>query len=105
MAPDDRNFEKALAHHLRSVPAQPSACADAETLAAYHERLLAPHELSSWKTHIAGCARCQDILAQLEATDEIPLGVTAENDARVVVMPAREQLAAAAAAAASASPA
>ena len=96
MAPDDRNFEKALARHLRSQPAQASSCADAETLAAYHERLLAPHELSSWKEHIAGCARCQEILAQLEATDEIPLGATPENDAHVVVMPAREQLAAAA---------
>lgn len=99
MAPDDRNFEKALVRHLRSELAQPSACADAETLAAYHERLLAPHELSSWKTHIAGCARCQEILAQLEATDEIPLGITAEDEARVIAMPAREQSPASAAAA------
>jgi hypothetical protein len=88
MAPDDRNFEKALARHLRFEPARPSACADAETLAAYHERLLAPHELSSWKEHITGCARCQEILAQLETTDEIPLGTSAENEAHDVVMPA-----------------
>ena len=94
MAPEDRNFEpnfeKALARHLRSEAPQPSACADAETLAAYHERLLAPHELASWKQHIASCERCQEILAQLEVTDEIPLDSIAEHDAHVVAMPARE---------------
>jgi hypothetical protein len=90
MAPDDRDFEKALARHLRSVggeaPAMHSGCADAETLAAYHERLLAPSELHSWKGHIAGCARCQEILAQLEATDEIPLGAPGESLASSVVV-------------------
>jgi hypothetical protein len=94
MAADDRNFEKALARHLRSemAAAQPANCADAETLAAYQERLLAPHELSAWKEHIAGCARCQEILAQLEATDAIPVAMTAEQevDKRVIVMPGRE---------------
>src|SRR5262249_12214017 len=53
-----------------------------------HERLLAPHELSSWKGHIAGCARCQEILAQLEATDEIPVASVQENEGHVVAMPA-----------------
>jgi len=77
MAPDerDRRFDKALARHLRSaVPAsQGGSCPDSETLAAYHERSLLPEELNSWKEHIVGCANCQDILAQLEATDEISL--------------------------------
>jgi len=93
MAPDERNFEKALARHLRTeAAAQISNCADAETLAAYHERLLAPHELSVWKEHISGCARCQEILAQLEATDVIPVGTTAEQEADkgVVVMVAHK---------------
>jgi hypothetical protein len=116
MAPDDRTFEKALARHLR--PAQPEAlpaprpdCADAETLAAYHERLLAPNELNAWKEHIAGCQRCQEILAHLEATDEIPLAVADEQlsdqliDQRVLVMqPAQTRLAARAAAPALAAP-
>jgi hypothetical protein len=89
----DPIFEKALARHLRSTPpdaasAQRSACADAETLAAYHERLLAPDELNAWKTHIAGCERCQETLAQLEATEEIPLIVADAQlkDSHVVVM-------------------
>jgi hypothetical protein len=77
MAPDerDRRFDKALARHLRSaVPAsQGGSCPDSETLAAYHERSLLPEELNSWKEHIVGCANCQNILAQLEATDEISL--------------------------------
>ena len=88
MAPDerDRSFDKALARHLRSsapagkaaplpeAPASPSAaCLDSETLAAYHERSLLPQQLNSLKEHIVGCGRCQAILAQLEATDEISL--------------------------------
>ena len=76
----DRKFEKALAKELRSKAVQDSfsqnaACPDAEILAAYHERSLSLEELNSWKSHIAGCAECQEILAQLEITDEIPAGV------------------------------
>src|SRR5262249_3663746 len=102
MAPDDRIFEKALARHLRSEagPAQPASCADAETLAAYHERLLAPHELSAWKEPMAGGGLCKEILAQLEATDEIPVGSAAESDKQpVFAMPAQAQAVAAGAAA------
>src|ERR1700686_4846390 len=88
MAPDerDRSFDKALARHLRSaarageaarlpeIPASHSgACPDAEKLAAYHESSLLPEQLNPLKEHIVGCARCQSILAQLEATDEISL--------------------------------
>jgi hypothetical protein len=85
MVPDDRDrsFDKALARHLRpSAPDGPAridrsqtACPDAETLAAYHERLLSPEQMMSSKQHIAGCSRCQQIVAHLEATDELPLGV------------------------------
>ena len=86
MPRDDReqNFEKALARGLRSPDsargddAQTNDCLDAETLAAYHERLLDPEEMAQRKAHIASCARCQEILAQLEATDAIP--VEADRD-------------------------
>src|ERR1700737_572153 len=96
MAPDerDRRFDKALARHLRStappaseaarLPAVPAsqggACPDSETLAAYHERSLLPEELNSWKEHIVGCAHCQVILAQLEATDEILLQAAEQEE-------------------------
>lgn len=87
MAPEDRDrsFDKAIARHLRSAassdsakqaagtPSPRDACPDAETLAAYHERALLPGELNSWKEHIVGCAHCQELLAHLELTDDIPL--------------------------------
>lgn len=86
MAPDDRErtFDKALARHLRpnasgEVHASQPACPDAEILAAYHERLLAPEQMISFKEHLAGCARCQEILAQLETTDELPVEVDQEE--------------------------
>jgi hypothetical protein len=76
----DRNFETALARHFRAgaqpqtTPASPS-CADIEALAAYHEGGLSPEQRILWKTHIEGCAHCQGILAQLAATDAIPIDV------------------------------
>ena len=82
MPRDDReqNFDQALAHSLRASGDShgndangASDCLDAETLAAYHERLLDPEEMAQRKTHIASCERCQEILAQLEATDAIPV--------------------------------
>jgi hypothetical protein len=90
----ERNFENALARNLQDkglarpsadvhanvsspVPAAHSVvasdCPDTEILAAYHERLLAPEEMISRKAHVSSCLRCQEILAQLEVTDEIPL--------------------------------
>ena len=88
MAPDERerNFDKALGRHLRSTAASgqsastpadsaahSAACLDPETLAAYHERSLLPEQMNSCKEHIVGCAHCQTILSQLEATDSISL--------------------------------
>lgn len=91
MAPDDRDraFEKALARHLRPSSraaaelrgaAPNESCPDPETLAAYHERSLSLQELNSWKQHIAGCGRCQLVLAHLETTEDIPLGVDADEN-------------------------
>jgi len=78
MARDNRdlNFERALAQNLRSAAAKPAdphdACADAELLAAYHERSLQPDQSASLKQHIATCPRCQQVLAHLAATDALP---------------------------------
>jgi len=95
MAPDerDRSFDKALARHLRSaaparepaglseIPASHGrACPDPETLAAYHERSLFSEQLNSLKEHIVGCASCQSVLAQLEATDEISLQASDQQE-------------------------
>ena len=74
----ERSFEKALARHFRAGThaggAEPRGCADFETLAAYHEGGLAREEMSLWKAHVQDCARCREILTQLAATEEIPLG-------------------------------
>jgi Photosynthesis system II assembly factor YCF48 len=108
MAPDDRDrtFEKALARHLRpgvredgarenaTFGTTPNETHDAlsetqdaagalhpgaEILAAYHERLLAPEQMILWKGHIAGCERCQQVLAHLEVTDDIMVEDTQEE--------------------------
>src|SRR5258708_34263804 len=74
MSAEDRDqlFEKALARQLRAGKDAPAAaCPDAETLAAFHERLLSVEELSDAKTHLVSCTRCQEILAQLEATQDL----------------------------------
>ena len=95
MAPEDRDrsFDKTIARHLRSAatssdsakqaagnPSPRDACPDTETLAAYHERSLLPEELNSWKEHIVGCAHCQELLAHLELTDDIPLPAAEEQE-------------------------
>jgi hypothetical protein len=95
----ERSSENALVSHLRagsSADDLHNACSDAETLAAYHESSLAPDQMASLKAHVADCERCRQILAHLDATDEIP--VAAANMARqeipaaesnVRVLPAR----------------
>jgi hypothetical protein len=65
----DRQFERALERHLRAE----TACPDAETLAAYHERTLSLKELTDWEGHINGCVRCQEILALVEQTSAVAL--------------------------------
>jgi hypothetical protein len=61
----DRNFEIALNRHFRAT------CPDAETLAAYYESGLPSEEMLACKTHIASCSSCQEILAQLAASEKV----------------------------------
>jgi hypothetical protein len=78
----ERSFEHALASHLRADGAPQisgAACSDAEMLAAYHEGALAADQSASLKTHLAGCDRCQQVLAHLQATDEIPAMAATES--------------------------
>jgi len=95
----ERKFEQALQRYLRrdaaaarndaDAQAVPNAaggaaeCLDAATLAAFHEGLLLNEEMNAETEHIAGCSRCQQVLLLLEATDEIPLPVEAENDLKM----------------------
>jgi hypothetical protein len=59
----DLKFEQALAGHLRASRGQRVDCFDAETLAAYQEGALAETQMLAAKEHIAGCERCQEIIA------------------------------------------
>src|SRR5580704_14997060 len=96
MVPDDRdrNFEKALARHLRSsASSSPDAnalaggaserpvelCPDPEILAAYHDGSLSFEERNLWKQHVVSCDRCQLVLAHLETPLDIPVVKEAEN--------------------------
>jgi len=87
MPTDDREpqFERALARHLRE--SSDAACADAEILAAYHERTLSLEEMAKWKEHIAACARCQEALALVEESE----GVEAEDWKKEGVVVRQEQ--------------
>jgi hypothetical protein len=76
----DRQFERALQRHLRPDAGEATACPDAETLAAYHERALSLEELTKWKGHISGCTRCQETLALLEETNAMALHEWEEKD-------------------------
>jgi hypothetical protein len=92
MAADERDamFEKALARQLRgggapgNLRGATANCLEAEILAAYHERSLTAGEMAECATHLAGCARCREILSQLEATDEVAMGTVAEESARQI---------------------
>jgi hypothetical protein len=101
MAPDDRdrNFEKALARHLRSsAPSSPEAhvlagtsserpadlCPDPEILAAYHDGSLSPEERNLWKQHVVSCESCQLVLAHLETPLEIPVNLESNESVAVL---------------------
>src|SRR5271168_3765281 len=95
MAADDPLFEKALARQLRNRSSDAAAqdgaapgeaaggqralCPDAGVLAAYHERLLDSEEMNLWKQHIFSCGRCQEILSQVENTENIVVNASEED--------------------------
>jgi hypothetical protein len=96
----ERKFEQALQRHLRrdapgarnegdACAAAPdeavgaAECQDAATLAAFHEDALSNSEMLTVKEHVANCWRCQEILMQLEATDEILLPDEAGKDLKM----------------------
>ena len=80
-AEEDKKFDAVLGGFLVNdlrARAGNVHCPESDVLAAYHERSLRPEEMNSWKEHLVGCARCQAVLAELEATDSIPLRASSE---------------------------
>jgi hypothetical protein len=67
-APHDRDqaIDRLLRHSLNApVPETTASCLDPETLAAWAEGGLSGRELEMAQSHVADCARCQNILAVL----------------------------------------
>ena len=74
----DRRREEVLVQRLGEAldqvdPRGAEPCPDAELIAAYHERALAPQEATQCETHFAACSRCRKILAVLAASADTPL--------------------------------
>lgn len=87
-AEEEKKFDAVLGGFLVDdlrVRSRDLHCPESDTLAAYHERSLLPEEMNSWKEHIVGCARCQAILAELEASDSIPLQVSEKEELMTAV--------------------
>src|SRR5919199_39235 len=53
---------------LREPTAPPSACLDADALAAWSDGRLSGRERAAAESHAAGCARCQTLLAAMART-------------------------------------
>ncbi|HEX8766691.1 MAG TPA: hypothetical protein VF740_16090, partial [Candidatus Acidoferrum sp.] len=90
-AEEDKKFDAVLGGFLVNdlrLRAGHLHCPESDTLAAYHERSLLPEEMNSWKEHIVGCTRCQAILAELAATDSIPLQVSEKEEEVLIAAPA-----------------
>jgi hypothetical protein len=84
----DKPIEKLIGDRLRALlKAGGADCPEAEMLAAFVERTLTRGERESLQLHLAGCARCQEQVAELVRLSE------AEEPARVQVLapvPARK---------------
>ncbi len=82
-AEEDKKFNSVLGGFLVNdlhAHAGHLHCPGSDVLAAYHERSLLPEEMNSCKEHIVGCARCQAVLSELEATDSISLQVCEKEE-------------------------
>lgn len=89
-AEEDKKFDAVLGGFLVNdlrARAGNLHCPESDVLAAYHERSLLPEEMDSWKEHIVGCARCQAVLAELEATEAIPLRAEEAFEKEEVLLP------------------
>lgn len=62
-------FERLLEREASRPAATAEACPQAGLLAAWFDRALPADESAAIETHLAGCARCQELLAQLARTE------------------------------------
>jgi carboxypeptidase family protein/photosynthesis system II assembly factor YCF48-like protein len=83
----DKAIEKVLAEKLRARAAPGNGCPDAEIIAAYFERSLAPKERLRWEGHFDSCAQCQHRIAALVRMDEAGEASLTHPSAKPVVQP------------------
>ncbi len=73
----DRALERLLVEALQPAASAEAvghaACPDAEILAAYADQGLGNDERERLEGHMAACGRCQEILAVLDASGQVPL--------------------------------
>ncbi len=88
-------FEKLLARTLRKSlqPGGPD-CPGPDLLAAYADRSLSDAEASQWERHFAGCVRCQQVLAAVDASGAL----LPADERRAAALPVTDTQVAAAAA-------
>lgn len=87
MVEPEPDFDLALRQVLRTSSGMaPSACPDAETLAASQARALPATEVAAFERHAADCARCRAMLAAFVRAD-LGTPVTGANEGAVDVVP------------------
>ncbi len=83
----DKAIERVLAEKLRARATPGNGCPDAEIIAAYFERSLAPKERLRWEGHFDSCAPCQHRIAALVRMDEAGEASLTHPAAKPVVQP------------------
>jgi len=71
----DAGFERLVEREMSRAAASPEACPQVELLAAWFDRALNGAEAEAVQTHLASCARCQELLGTLARTEPAVLYV------------------------------
>lgn len=86
----DKAMDKLVGARLRAgLNAGGAECPEAEVLAAFVERSLAPRERASFESHLASCARCQESVAELVRLIEAETPAAVRSTARAPLRVAR----------------
>jgi hypothetical protein len=65
----EQGFDRLLSREFSRPAATAEACPQAELLSAWFDRALPSAEAEAVELHVAGCARCQDVLGHLARTE------------------------------------
>ena len=85
----DKAIENLVSDKLRARSTPGNGCPDAEIIAAYFERSLAPKERARWEAHFDTCAQCQHRIAALVRMDEAGEASMTHPSANPLAQPAK----------------